>query len=168
MKGNQNQINSKSLNIKELQFLELSRKEGCSGCVKVENSNIKDHPEVMAFAEEIPYGHLILCNMTLKEADPYTEYTLPNGDSKFQFDATFDLQCGFHSYDVTCKNLEILQSKNEKLKMKALNEINVDCSEPGLKPEEFGKAFYAMYVDKKNHIIDYFFSRFPYSYRRFQ
>ena len=134
-------ISSKAFNIEK--FLKPLGQESCSGCAKVENSNIKDHPEVMSFAEEIPYGHLILCNMTLKEADPYTEYTLPNGDSKFQFDATFDLQCGFHSYDVTCKNLEILQSKNDKLKLKALNEKNVDCSEPGLKPEEVGKALNA-------------------------
>ena len=134
-------FSSKAFNMEK--FLKLLGQESCSGCVKVENSNIRDHPEVLAFAKKIPFGPITLCNLTLKEADPYTHYTLPNGDSKFQFDATFDIHCSHFFYEatVTCRNFEILQSGNEKQKLKALNEKNVDCSKPELKPGQEGKTF---------------------------
>ena len=129
--------------------IDAKQRKGCDGCVEV--SPIDYYPQVKGFIisyvkdlKDIDYPEISRycynkpdCKIEFNQTNNFTHYKYPNGDSKFEFDATFDMPTKESPYkgakaSFSCKNFEVVlhnlcgNCPNNPIQF--LNEKNIECS----------------------------------------
>ena len=144
--------------------IDAKERKGCNGCVEV--SPIDYYPQVKGFIisyvkdlKDIDYPEISRycynkpdCKIEFNQTNNSTHYKYPNGDSKFEFDATFDMPTKESPYkgakaSFSCKNFEVVlhnlcgNCPNNPIQF--LNEKNIECSSTArLKPWQHRRSMF--------------------------